>query len=117
MRQTKVVIADDNKEMCELIADILGETGYEVDAVYPGYELLGYLEKNNPSIIILDLMMPDKNGLSIINSIKQLSPYSRIIIYTVCKEYENSVYARSVDKFIVKGRNINELISAVQDLG
>jgi CheY-like chemotaxis protein len=112
----RIVIADDNKEMCELVVDILGDKGYEVDSVYNGYELLSYLEKNNPSVIILDLMMPEKDGLSILNTLKQICPYSRIIIYTGYQEYENSVYARTADKFLVKGGSLEDLVEAVGDL-
>ncbi len=112
----RVVIADDNREICELISDVLGHSGYNVDTVYNGYELLSYLENNNPSIIILDLMMPEKTGLSILSTLKQVSPYARIIIYTGYQEYENSVYARTADRFLVKGGSMEDLIQAVQDL-
>ncbi len=112
----KIVIADDNKEICELITDVLKNQGYQVDAVYDGYELLAYLERNNPSVIILDLMMPNKSGLSILSTLKQVSPFSRIIIYTGYHEYENSVYARTADRFLVKGRTVDELLNAVQEL-
>lgn len=112
----KVVIADDNKEICELITDILAESGFEVDSVHNGYELLAYLEERTPAVIILDLMMPEKDGMSIINTLKQVSPYSRIIIYTGYREYGNSVYARSVDRFLVKGEKIEGLVEAVKEL-
>ena len=115
-RRKKIVIAEDNKAIRELIANILGELGYKVDTVTNGYELLAYLEKNNPSIIILDLMMPEKDGLSILGTLKQISPYSRIIIYTGYREYENSVYARTADRFLVKGCSIEDLIKAVDEL-
>lgn len=111
-----VVIADDNKEISGLIVDILTEFGYDVDPVYNGYELLAYLQNKNPSIIILDLMMPEKDGLSILSTLKQVSPYSRIIIYTGYQEYQNSVYARTADRFLVKGSSMNELIEAVKEL-
>lgn len=116
VHQKNIVIADDNKEMCDLVNDIFTENGFKVDCVYNGYELLAYLENNSPSVIILDLMMPEKDGLSVLGSLKQLSPYSRIIIYTGYQEYENSVYARAVDRFLVKGRSIDELIDAVEEL-
>ena len=112
----KIVIADDNIEICELVSEILRGTGYDVDQVHTGYELLAYLEKNTPKVIILDLMMPEKDGLSIITSIKELSPYSRIIIYTGYHEFEKSVYARSVDSFLVKGATIDKLIEVVEEL-
>ncbi|MBD3379968.1 MAG: response regulator [Candidatus Omnitrophica bacterium] len=115
-RAKKIVIADDNREMCDLVQDIFSENGYEVDCVHNGYELMSYLENNSPSVIILDLMMPEKDGISVLGSLKQLSPYSRIIIYTGYQEYEKSVYARAVDRFLVKGKSIEELIEAVDEL-
>ena len=115
-KSKKIVIADDNKELCDLIIDILEGSGYEVDSVYNGYELLTYLETNNPSVIILDLMMPEKGGLSILDTLKQVSPYSRVIIYTGYHEYENSIYARAADRFLVKDGRVEDLINAVKEL-
>ena len=115
-KRRKIVIADDNKALCDLIVDMLAESGYEVDTVYNGYELLAYLEDNNPAIIILDLMMPEKDGLSILATLKQVSPYSRIIIYTGYQGYENSAYARTADRFLVKSGSIDDLIAAVEEL-
>jgi len=88
--------------------------GHEVDSVYNGYELIAYMEKNNPAVIILDLMMPGKDGLSVISTIKEMSPYSRIVIYSGYKEYEDSVYSRAADNFVLKGGSIQDLVSAVE---
>jgi len=112
----RIVVADDSEEICDLLMGILTELGYEVDSVYNGYALLKYLEKNTPSVIILDLMMPEKDGISIFATLKQVSPYSRIIIYTGYQEYEDSVYAREADKFLVKGGSMEELITAIEEL-
>ncbi len=117
MKQSrKVLIADDNRELCTLLTDILEGVGYDVDTVYDGYELLAYLENNTPMVIILDLMMPEKDGMSILSTIRQVSPYSRIVIYTGYQEYENSVYARTADRFLLKGGDIEKLIKAIDEL-
>jgi CheY-like chemotaxis protein len=113
---TQIVIADDNAEIRQLLTDTLTSLGYQTDAVSDGYELLSYMEGKTPALIILDMMMPEKSGASIFNTLKQMSPYTRIIIYTGHSDYENSVYARSADRFLIKGRNIMELIKAVKEL-
>ncbi len=111
----KIVIADDNLEVCELLGEIFKGMGYSMDAVHNGYELISYLEKNTPGVIILDLMMPEKSGISILSSVKELSPFSRIIIYTGHHEFEKSVYARTADRFVLKGAKIKTLIDAVEE--
>jgi len=115
-KASKILVADDNKELCGLMIDILEGMGYDVDMVHDGYELLAYLENNNPAVIILDLMMPEKDGMSILGTIKQVAPYSRVIIYTGYQGYENSVYARTADRFLIKGSDVEELIQAVKEL-
>jgi len=112
----QIVIADDNRELSDLIVDIMKQEGYDTSQVYDGYELISFLEKNNPSLVILDLMMPEKDGISILDTIRQLVPNLKVVIYTGYQEYEKSVYARSADKFIVKGGSITELINAIKDL-
>ena len=112
----RIVIADDNRELCKLLVDILTLYGYQVDSVNDGYQLLSYLEKNNPVVVILDLIMPEKSGISIFDTIKQLAPYTRIIIYTGYQEYKDSVYARRADRFLIKGSSVEGLIDAVKEL-
>jgi DNA-binding response OmpR family regulator len=111
-----VIIADDNPQIREILTDTLVDMGYKADSVGDGYELLAYLESNNPSVIILDMMMPEKSGASIFDTIKQMSPFSRIIIYTGHVEYSTSIYARRADRFLVKGANLDELLEAVKEL-
>ena len=112
----KIVIADDNKELSDLIVDVMKQEGYDPSAVYDGYQLISFLEENTPSLVILDLMMPEKDGISIIDTIRQLVPFAKIVIYTGYQEYEKSIYARNVDSFIVKGGSVTELIDAVKSL-
>ena len=79
----KILVADDNRELCSILKEILEREGYQVDCVYEGFSLISYLkEVQDVDAIILDLMMPEKGGLSVINTVRSVSPASRIIIYT-----------------------------------
>ena len=117
LSQKHIVIADDNEDFCFLLSDILKTKGYEqIDTVGDGYELVALLEKANPSVIVLDLMMPGKDGVQVFDSIKTISPYSRIIIYTGYDHYKDSVYARKSDRFVLKGADFSELLQAIKEL-
>ena len=92
------------------------QKGYSVDTVKDGYKVLGYLMKKRPQIIILDLMMPDKDGLTIFSTIKDLSPLTKIIIYTGFNEYEHSVAAKQADRFLLKEGKLDNLLKTVDEL-
>ena len=96
----KILVADDNPNIRQTLYDILTEKGYQVDTASDGYEVLSYLKEKNAHILVLDLIMPYKNGVEILSTIKNIAPYIRIIIYTAFKEYENLMYTKEADKFI-----------------
>ncbi len=115
-QKIKIVIADDNPNICSTLKDILTEKEFWVETVKNGYELLLNLRKGPAQIIILDLVMPAKDGIEILSTIKSIAPKAKIIIYTGFKKYENSVYAGIADKFLLKGENPEKLLEAIQDL-
>lgn len=112
----KIVIADDNPKICSMWKDILMGKGYLVETVKDGYELLGYLTKKTAHILILDLMMPEKSGIEIFSAVRNSAPNTKIIIYTGFQRYENSIYARIADNFLLKGDNPGELLQAIEEL-
>ncbi len=115
-KKISVIIADDDPAICATVKDILAEKGFSSETVNNGYELLAAIKRKIPHIVILDLMMPEKDGLEVISSIKSISAGIKIIIYTGFKKYSNSTYAKSVDQFLLKGENPEKLMQAVTEL-
>lgn len=117
-KEINILIADDNPNVRQTLTDILGEKGYLVETVIDGYAAMAYLKKKLPHIVILDLMMPHKNGGEIICSIKSVAPNTKIIIYTAFSRYEGSMYASDsmVDKFLLKSANPENLLQAIEEL-
>jgi len=113
--QIKIVIADDNQHIRESLSDILITKGYSVDTVKDGYELLFYLRKNSPDILILDLMMPDKGGLEILSAVKCIAPHTRVIIYTGFERYATSSYSEMADSFLLKDDDPQKLVDTIED--
>lgn len=115
-KKIRIFIADDNPLIRTTVKDILEQKGYIVETIKDGYELLATLKNKVPDVIILDLIMPEKNGLEILSTIKTVSPNIKVIIYTGFKKYSNSIYARSADKFLLKGDSPQKLLNAIKDL-
>ena len=91
----KLVIAEDNKELCELLKTIFEGEGYDVHFVHDGFSLISYLkEEQDVDAIILDLIMTEKGGISIFDTVRTISPASKLIIYTGYTSYRHSIFAR-----------------------
>jgi len=71
MRDINILIADDDKEIAELIAIHLKEEGYGVTKVSDGQEAIDAIESQIYDLVILDIMMPKMDGYEVINHIRQ----------------------------------------------
>jgi two-component system response regulator SaeR len=113
----KIIIADDNVELCEILKEILEREGYSVDVVHEGFSLVSYLKKvQDVDAIVLDLMMPDKGGITVINTVRSIAPASKLIIYTGYTNYRHSVFGREADAFVNKTESPKKLIEILEDL-
>lgn len=115
-KKIKVLIADDDPNIRMTLKDILAEKGFIAETANNGYELLASLKKKLPNIIILDLMMPEKDGIEVISTIKSISTDIKIIIYTGFRKYEKSTYAHLADIFLLKATGPEKLLQAIIDL-
>lgn len=111
----KVLIADDNLDMRTSLQDILTHKGYVVDSVKDGYELWAYFKIKKADIIILDLMMPGRDGVEMLSPIKCISPGTKVIIYTAFQRYEN-LLCKEADKFLLKTAGPHKLCEAIEEL-
>ncbi len=87
----KILVVEDNAAMREMLASIIGEKGYAVDAVANVSAALGLLKKNDYAVIVSDLQLPDVDGLSFLRKVKdQQVPF---IILTAYGSIEKAVEA------------------------
>ena len=76
----KILIVDDDQEMGEILADILDYSGYNVQWIGNGAEALQIIKKSNFNLILLDLLLPDTNGIDVLKEISQLKPETIVIM-------------------------------------
>lgn len=113
----KIMIADDHsmvreglKQLLELEGDIV-VTGEASD----GVECLELLEKNIPQVLLLDINMPNMNGLEVLEKIKEQKIDTKVIILTVHNEIEYllKVVEIGIDGYMLKDSDSNELKKAI----
>jgi two-component system response regulator NreC len=114
---TRVLIADDHAIVrAGLRAVLNGEAGMElVGEASGGEEALGMVEKLHPDILVLDLSMPDLDGIQVTRRIQSIAPGMRILILTV---HEDEALLREAIRagaagYILKHAAESELISAI----
>lgn len=115
---TKVMIADDHSLVREGIKQLLEFDGSieVISEAANGVECLEKLEKELPEVLLLDINMPEKNGLEVLEEIKRRSYDVRVLILTVHNELEYLIKAVDigVDGYILKESESAELKRAIQ---
>jgi len=113
----RIVLADDHVLIRKGLIKILeGEPGFVVSGeVSDGLELLSYLKKNSPDLILLDISMPNLRGIEAIAEAKKLCPKIKIIILTMhsSKEFLCSAHRAGADGYLLKEDSDTELINAI----
>ena len=111
----KVLIIDDDKNICELVSLYLLKEGYEVIIAFDGREGLEKFESDHPDIIILDIMMPGMDGWEVCRTIKK--KYTTPILMLSAKgETFDKVLGLELgaDDYIVKPFDPKELVARVK---
>lgn len=78
-KKLKICVVDDDKNLCDSLEDILVACGYEVETAYSGSEFLDKIKKEAFKIVILDLRLPDINGMEVYEKIKMTDPNLGVI--------------------------------------
>jgi two-component system alkaline phosphatase synthesis response regulator PhoP len=76
----KILIVDDDPDLVEAVTMILESKDYDVIAAYGGIEGLEKAKAEDPDLIVLDVMMPDKDGYAVCKELKADPKYSKIPI-------------------------------------
>ena len=115
--QTKILIVDDETEIRELVTGVLEMEGHQVVTASNGMEAMERLEKDQPDLVVLDLMMPVISGLEVLADIRQKGAVP-VILLTALESEDNRVRGLRLgaDDYVVKPfspRELSARISAV----
>ena len=111
----KVYLLEDDTSICELVQCALEMSGIELSAYNTVYEFWAALEKSAPSLALLDIMLPDGNGLEVLAKIKQKYPQVSRIMLSALGQETDKVRGLNLgaDDYIAKPFGILELTARV----
>jgi CheY-like chemotaxis protein len=111
----KILIVDDDQMNCDLLQNVFTRHGYQVISTTSGREGLTLFSKHAPRVTLLDLRMPEMDGLSVLKEIRAIDPHAAVIILGggATDVQENQARALRVTDFIRKGLSLDILVEAV----
>src|SRR6266516_1451975 len=112
----RVLIIDDERPVLMTVEALLKRHGYHVDAAATASQGLKLLKSNSPSLVLLDLQLPDADGLEMLDRIKTELPKSQVVILTAHDSLHNAIESikRGAYHFISKPYAPEELLSLVE---
>lgn len=114
-----ILIVEDNDDLSLLFKLVLESAGYQVSTVDNGYDALEYVDKIQPRLILMDIMMPEISGLQVSEDIKQQQNHKSlpILLVSAVDRLKDEQLARSkADGILYKPFNLDELINRVGQL-
>jgi DNA-binding response OmpR family regulator len=111
-----VLVVDDNKDTVDILIRLLSQHGMTVLSAYSGGECLEIVRNHAVDVVLLDVMMPEMDGLEVCKELKQLSPVLPIILLTAKDDMATRTAGMTlgVSEFVVKPVNHADLLARLQ---
>jgi DNA-binding response OmpR family regulator len=112
----RLLLAEDERALSNALVAILKHNNYSVDAVYNGQDALDYLETGLYDAAILDIMMPQKDGLTVLKELRSRGDDLPVLILTAKSEIEDKVAGldSGADDYLTKPFASQELLARLR---
>jgi DNA-binding response OmpR family regulator len=112
-----ILIVDDEQDMIDLVSMYMANAGYRISSALDGEEAEQKVQTLNPDIVLLDMMMPDKDGFAVCESIRSYSKVPIIFLTARGEEWDKvRAFAIGGDDYIVKPFSPGEMMARIQAL-
>ena len=114
----RILLAEDERSLSRAIMALLERNHYSADAVYDGEEALAYLECGNYDALILDLMMPKLDGLSVLRRLREGGNRIPVLILTAKSEVDDKVLGldTGANDYLTKPFSTPELMARIRTM-
>jgi CheY-like chemotaxis protein len=112
-----IMVVDDNPDIITIVRTILEGKGFNVLSASSGAECLEVLKSHKPDLIVLDIMMPEMDGLEVLTRLKAMSEFTNVpvVLLTAKVQYEDVLggYKLGADYYITKPFTSTQLINGI----
>jgi two-component system response regulator AtoC len=113
----RILIVDDDENIRKVLMAILEDKGYSVEAVGTAREAIKKTEKQCYNLALIDIRLPDMEGIDLLTKIRDTTPRMRKIIITGYPTLQNAVDAvnRGADAYIMKPFDVERVLSTISE--
>jgi len=113
----QILIADDDREICDLLEIYINNEGFDVIKAYDGQEAYEKFVETDPDCLILDVMMPEMDGLEVVNKVRKESQVPILMLSAKTADIDKiRGLAKGADDYVVKPFNPLEVVARVKSL-
>ena len=112
----RILLAEDERSLSKAIVALLEKNNYSVDAVYDGEEVLSYIEAGNYDAVILDIMMPKRDGISALREMRARGHNIPVLILSAKSEVDDKVLGldSGANDYLPKPFSVKELLARIR---
>lgn len=112
----RILLAEDERSLSRAVIALLEKNNYSADAVYDGQEALEYLEAGNYDALILDLMMPKMDGMTVLRTLREQGNPIPVLILTAKSEVDDKVLGldTGANDYLTKPFSTQELMARIR---
>ena len=113
----RILIVDDDDTIRKTLKAILEDEGYSVDLAATGQEAIQKTEENTYDVALLDIRLPDMEGVELLKLIKDNVPKTRKIMLTGYPSMQNAIAAlnKDADAYLVKPVDVEKLLNTIKN--
>jgi DNA-binding NtrC family response regulator len=113
----RILIVDDDDTIRKTLKAILEDEGYTVDSAATGQEAIRKTEENTYNVALLDIRLPDMEGVELLKLIKDNVPKTRKIMLTGYPSMQNAIAAlnKDADAYLVKPVDVEKLLYTIKN--
>lgn len=112
----KILLAEDTRDMNHVLTAALTHEGYDVDSAFDGEEALDFARTNGYDAMVLDIMMPKKDGLQVLKELREENIVTPVLLLTAKAEVDDRVNGldAGADDYLTKPFAMKELLARVR---
>ncbi len=99
LKAARILVVEDDPEMCRFLSDLLSDEGYEVETLHDGQSALERFKQDGVDIVITDLMMPGMKGNELVTGLKAIDPEALVLVITAFGSIESAVETMRIGAF------------------